>query len=312
MGHVRLTQVDGKLPNLALMRLADYHRSRGDTSYFTRVVRREAHEQPYDVVYGSAIFEYSAKRVARLRQFFPGAVVGGTYQKEGPTVEAVIGPHPYVSYEHWPEFTGSIGFTQRGCRLKCQFCVVPWKEGKPRAVGSIAHIWRGAPWPKHIHLLDNDFFGVSEWQERIAEIKAGGFKVSFTQGINIRMVTPEAAAALASIEYRDDGFKQRRLYTAWDNLKNERLFFRGVDMLADAGVPPKHLMVYMLVGFDPDETWDRIHYRFAKMTERGIRPYPMVWGDAPNYRKLKQFQRWAVTGLYRAIPFSEYDPGRKS
>ena len=54
-------------------------------------------------------------------------------------------------------FDASIGFTQRGCRLKCGFCVVPKKEGKPRAVNTIADIWRGEPWRKHLHLLDNYF-----------------------------------------------------------------------------------------------------------------------------------------------------------
>ena len=151
----------------------------------------------------------------------------------------------------------------------------------------------------------------ASWRKRIAEIRDGGFKVSFTQGINIRMVTPEVGAAIASIEYRDDGFTQRRLYTAWDNLKDEDVFFRGVAMLDAAGVPPKHLMAYMLIGFDKRETWDRIHHRFNRMVGLGIRPFPMVYDcratDPDRYRGLKAFQRWAVTGLYRAIPFAEYD-----
>ena len=65
-------------------------------------------------------------------------------------------------------------------------------------------------------------------------------------------------------------------------------------------------MAYMLIGFDPAETWERIHYRFERMVERGIRPYPMVY--ALSRRDLKAFQRWAVTGLYRVVPFSEYKP----
>jgi hypothetical protein len=41
------------------------------------------------------------------------------------------------------------------------------------------------------------------------------------------------------------------------------------------------------------------------MVEREILPYPMVYD--PHRKDLKAFQRWAVTGLYRAgIPFSEY------
>lgn len=34
--------------------------------------------------------------------------------------------------------------------------------------------------------------------------------------------------------------------------------------------------------------------------------------DPDRYRGLKQFQRWAVTGLYRAVPFASYDANAKS
>ena len=38
---VRLTQIDGKLPNLALMKLAHCHRERGDEIHFTKHVERD-------------------------------------------------------------------------------------------------------------------------------------------------------------------------------------------------------------------------------------------------------------------------------
>jgi hypothetical protein len=201
--------------------------------------------------------------------------------------------------------------------LACKFCVVPTKEGKAYSLNTIADIWRGDPHPKKLHLLDNDFFGQPEdqWRTRVAEIRAGDFKVCFNQGINVRHLSPAAAEALASVEYRDDQFSERRLYTAWDNLKDEGIFFRGVDMLEAAGVPPKHLRAYMLVGFDKKETWDRIWHRFNRMVERGIEPFPMVFDmratDPERYRSLKKFQRWVVTGLYRAVPFSDYDANMK-
>ena len=123
-------------------------------------------------------------------------------------------------------------------------------------------------------------------------------------------MTPEVAAAVASVEYRDADFTQRRLYTAWDNLKDEEVFFRGVDMLEAAGVPPKHVMAYMLVGFDKRETWQRIWHRFHRMVARGILPYPMVFDN--ERRDLKRFQRWVVTGLYRAVQFEDYDANYKA
>lgn len=308
--NIRVTQIDGTLPNLALMRLAAHHRKRGDQMHFTRVVRRELFEPPYDVVYGSAIFKFSADRVERFRREFPGAIVGGTGSGSDATVEGLIGDAVELDYSLYPAFGSSIGFTQRGCRLSCKFCVVPAKEGRPRAVATAAEIWRGPPWPKNLHLLDNDFFGQADWQARINEIRAGGFKVSFTQGINIRAMTPAVAEALSSVEYRCNEFRRRRLYTAWDNLKDEETFFRGVDMLDAAGIPPRHLMAFMLIGFDKRETWDRIHHRFDRMVERGIKPYPMPF-DQTN-RDLKRFQRWAVLGIHRIVPFSEYRAGFKT
>lgn len=193
--------------------------------------------------------------------------------------------------------------------------MVPAKEGKARSVATISDIWRGDGHPRKLHLLDNDFFGGEQWRERIAEIRDGGFKVCLNQGINVRHLTQEAAEALATVEYRDDAFKERRVYTAWDNLKDEAIFFRGIDLLEVAGIPAKRVMAYMLVGFDKRETWDCLWHRFNRMVERGIEPYPMVFDcratDPKRFHELKRFQRWVVTGLYRAVPFSDYDAGRK-
>lgn len=308
MSDVRVTQLDGRLPNLALMRLSAWHKAKGDDVHFYRTPYRQLGEPPYSAVYGSAVFGFSADRVDRFRSEFPNAIIGGTGSGSPVNVEAVVGDFTGLDYSPWPDFRPSIGFTQRGCRLSCKFCVVPAKEGKPQSVATIADIWRGVGHPKHLHLLDNDFFGQDQWPERIAEIREGGFKVCFNQGINVRAITDETAAAVASVEYRDDGFQRRRLYTAWDNLKDEGVFFTGVDRLEAAGVPPRHLLVYMLIGFAKGETWDRILHRFHRMADRGIRPYPMPF-DQTN-REHKRFQRWAVRRKYLTERWEDYTTRR--
>jgi hypothetical protein len=125
---------------------------------------------------------------------------------------------------------------------------------------------------------------------------------------------------LASVDYRDDQFKTRRLYTAWDNLGDEGAFFRGIETLAQAGIPPSHVMAYMLVGYDRRETWERVLYRFHRMADLGIRPFPMVYGErqrglpgdhALAGKTLGQFQRWAVRRLYMACRFEDYDTGMR-
>ena len=276
----------------------------------TRRIDPDLDDPKFDRVYGSAIFKFSHDRVYRFRKQWPDAILGGTGTDSTATVEEITGPaHRGFDYSGYPDFQESIGFTQRGCRLKCKFCVVPRKEGKNRVEGAVWEIWRGEGHPKKLHLLDNDFFGSPKWRARIDEIVVGGFKVCLSQGINVRLINDEAAAALATIEYRNTKFNERKLYTAWDNIGDEKVFFNGVDTLERAGIPPKHLMAYMLVGFDKSETWERIWHRFDRMVERGIEPYPMVFDR--SRKDLTKFARWVATGLYRAVPFSEYDANMK-
>lgn len=310
--QVRITQIDGKLPNLALMRISAHHRANGDEIHFTRDVEKGLFEPEYDAVYGSCIFRFSEHRLNRFQTAFPRAIAGGTGTLSPSTVESVIGNGQELDYSLYPDFSASIGFTQRGCRLSCKFCVVPKKEGKNRSTYTISEIWRGEGHPKTLHLLDNDFFGQprEQWEARIAEIQAGKFRVCLNQGINVRLIDEESAAALASIEYRDDQFQQRRLYTAWDNLRDESIFFAGIDKLEAAGIPAKNVMAYMLIGYDITETWDRIWHRFNRMVERGISPYPMVYDRKRT--DLLSFQRWVITGIYRFVKWDEYKRSTKS
>jgi hypothetical protein len=166
-------------------------------------------------------FKFSAHRTQRFQASWPDAVMGGTGTDSTMLVDAIVGDAGY-DYSIYPQFQESIGFTQRGCRLKCKFCVVPMKEGKNRSVSTVNDIWRGEGFPKRIHLLDNDFFGqpnASNGRHVSRKSVPATFKVCISQGINTRLIDDESAQALASIEYRDTHFNEhKRLYTAWDNL----------------------------------------------------------------------------------------------
>ncbi len=305
--RVRLTHIDGKLPNLALMKLAHWHRAHGDEVSLQRTPTPSMFEPSYDRVYASAIFKWSEPVVGRLRRAYPDAVTGGTGLDDWGTIEAMIGEPEYEHYDYsiYPEYPWSIGFTQRGCRLNCGFCVVPRKEGKPRSLNTIYDIWREGS-PRSLVLLDNDFFGqpADDWQGRITEIREGDFRVNFSQGINIRMITDETAAAIASIRYSDTNFTRRRIYTAWDNLGQEKVFFRGLDRLVAAAIPARHVMVYMLIGYAPGETMDQIMHRYRRLKEAGCMPFPMVY-DSKN-RLLKRFQRWVVRRYDQIVPWPEF------
>ena len=104
MSHIRLTQIDGKLPNLAHMRLAHWHRQRGDNIHFTRSVLRELFEPAYERVYASTIFSYSSERLACFKRQFPGAIVGGTGSGSWITLEDILGQIPeQYDYSLYPD-----------------------------------------------------------------------------------------------------------------------------------------------------------------------------------------------------------------
>jgi hypothetical protein len=315
------------------MKLSAYHKARGDEVLFTRNAPRDMYEGEYDRVYGSAIFTRSRPLIDRLKRDFPNAIVGGTGTGNPITVEESIRlpAFDFVDYSIYPTRpvkgkarrkriavpeTRSLGWTMRGCRFRCAHCVVPTKEGRPKSTGTIHDIWRGEPYPKEIVLLDNDFFGFGPeaWNARIDEIRDGSFKVSFNQGINVRVLSDEQARAIASVRYYNNTFTRKMLYTAFDSIADERVFRRGIERLLSAGVRGSDITSYMLIGYDTNETWDQIHRRLDVMLEYDIRPYPMPYqqfdGAKPansiRFSLLKEFQRYVVRRHYHRVNWEEH------
>jgi hypothetical protein len=311
-GTVRLLQLDGKLPNLALMRLAHHWRAKkldvdfhfaGSTAAVDRAIAPVLERPGW--VFASLIFEKTRPIAEHLRARYPAAVIGGTGWDVASNLEgygvATDGP---LDYSIYPSYQHSIGFTQRGCRLKCDFCVVPRKEGKVRETQTVAEVWRGDPHPKHLVLLDNDFFGQPRWRDRIREIRDGGFKVNFCQGINARLLRDEAAEAIASVPYYDSKFERRQIYTAWDSIGDRETLFRGLAALTKHGIRPSHIMVYVLVGYwrGPAVNEDDLA-RIRELRAFGAVPYPMPYART---KELVGFQRWVHGAYDKRITWDEW------
>ena len=74
--RVLLFQVDGKIPNLALMRLSTWHKRKGDDVQFLSSTN-DLWFVEAEKVYASSIFDFSKPRRDVLAQRFPNAIVGG-------------------------------------------------------------------------------------------------------------------------------------------------------------------------------------------------------------------------------------------
>ena len=103
--QVLLIQIDGKLPNLALMKLAHWHRSQGHTVTLIRRRPRDLFDPSYDKVYASAIFSESEKFFPQIKRDWPNAIFGGTGTTNRLTVESLIGtPYEFYDYQDYPAF----------------------------------------------------------------------------------------------------------------------------------------------------------------------------------------------------------------
>ena len=106
--RVLLIDVDSKIPNLALMKIAMYHRTQGDTVGFNI-------EDP-DKVYASVVFKRNHHSVDGLRVFYPNADInigGSGYDLSlslPPEVERMT-----PDYSIYPDCDRYYGFTTRGC-----------------------------------------------------------------------------------------------------------------------------------------------------------------------------------------------------
>ena len=291
--RVALYDVDSKIPNLALMKLARHHRERGDSvSWYEPLWATQ-----YDKVYASKIFDYSYGANLDPQQM----EIGGTGWDKTKALPAEIEVlQPDYSLYNYPH---NIGFTMRGCRFRCKFCVVPEKEGKPYANSTIEEIWqqRGSDF---VVLLDNDFFGNPEWAARINEICKHDLRVSFSQGLNIRIITEEQARALASVQFRNQSGGKKQVHFAWDQWGKgtERLIEQGFERVTRAGVRPYQMAFFVLIGWNTTEEQDL--YRINKLHGMGCDVYVMPYNRKDSYQMA--LQRWNNGHAWRSVSWQDY------
>jgi len=274
---VALLQVDGKQPNLALMKLSKYHRDKGD-----EVTIIDISEQTYDRIYGSKVF-----------------MGGSGYDLKSELPEDIELQFP--DYEKF-KLDHSIGFTTRGCIRDCGFCIVKEKEGEFKDVDM--------SWIKHskVILLDNNFLASSKWKEKLQYFIDNDLKVSFNQGLDIRLIDDEKAEMLSRVKYYDRNFSRRCIYFAFDDISMKDIFIEKMKVLSKH-IKPYKIMVYFLVGFNSG--FEDAMERFKIMRKIGVDPFAMPFGDCKKDKKILDFCRWVNKRLYKSCLFEEYK-GRKS
>jgi len=222
---VLLIDVDGRLPNLALMKLSAHYRSRGRTVFLGR---RDCFLAEPDKVYASTLFYSppSEKRNQRLRDYYGDKLtLGGTGEDLGVRLPDEVEALP-PDYKLYPELGDrAIGFITRGCPFACPFCVVPRKEGPPRQVSDLDTLLEGGRRSKLI-LLDDNILSHPDADRFLLEMVQRGIMVNFTQTLDLRLVTRERAALIRGIRCSNTRFTRSNFHFSLNDNRNLDLVAR--------------------------------------------------------------------------------------
>ncbi len=263
---------DAPRHNLALMKIASYHRARGDEIALT------SPQTPCDVSYGSWLFN----------QDYPTDYAGG------PAVDPLVrlnGIEDFRPDHDLYDLSYSLGYTWRYCPRRCEFCVVP-KQSNPKDHHSI--------WDFHdkrfdtICLLNNNTFSDPHWFDTFVEIWDAGLTVRDENGYDLRLLGHEEAKALKRTRWA--GY----LHFAWDRMGDAEAIIRGLDMAHRYHL--RRVGIYVLVGYDTTIAQDLA--RCEVIDWFGFDPYIMPY-RRPGQRASQStriFKRFIDSRMYRRYP----------
>ncbi len=237
--NVFLIDFDGKIPNLALMRLSTYWKAQGATvKLFKGAERPNLFEHP-NKVFISCVFRWNKAEAEALAREWNGiAEIGGTgvdITKELPQKISKCQP----DFSLYPS-TQAIGFISRGCFRKCPWCVVPKKEGNVHRVSTASEVVGEF---QEALFIDNNFLALSDCQNDFRWLAEHKIKIDFNQGLDARLITQEIAELLSACKW----LQGPRI--GLDSLHQIPSIEKALSLLEKAGCSSRKVTVYTLIGF---------------------------------------------------------------
>lgn len=288
---IGLIDVDGhNFPNIVLMKLSAYHKSKGDTvEWYDPMFSSDM-----DIVYMSKIFSFTedyiypirAKKIIKGGSGYCIQTINGieVYDKEKDIQLAEEVEHIYPDYSIYESLTKdtAYGYLTRGCPRNCAFCHVADKEGrKSYKCANLSEFWNGQ---KFIKLLDPNILAYKGHLDLLQQLADSKAYVDFTQGLDIRLISDANINLINQIKIKE-------IHFAWDNPNHDlRPYFSNYKEKAKHKPHGQYGTVYILVNFGSDIGEDL--YRIYTLRDLGYDPYVMVY-DKQNAPQIKRdLQRW--------------------
>ena len=166
-----------------------------------------------------------------------------------------------------------------------------------RKVADLRDWWNGQ---KHIKLLDPNITACSDFFDLMGQLEESRACVDFTQGLDIRLMTEEKAAAINRVRHKT-------LHFAWDDPKDE-VAYRKLEQFRNVWkVHESKRVVYVLTNFNSTHEEDLT--RVEMLRSIGYEPYIMIY-DKPNSPKItRKLQRYVNNKIIfrSARSFDEYN-----
>lgn len=287
---IGLIDVDGHhFPNIALMKIASWHRMRGDNVEWAFAF------SDYDRIYKSKIFTFTPDDLIDYQ--CTDIRKGGTGYDIKSRLPIEIDQHKGLAYDLYPYCRFSVQFYSRGCVRHCPFCLVHDKEGEINSVEPME--WN--PRAEWIEVLDNNFFAAPRWRKAVEDLQRQNLPVKF-HGVDLRIMDEEQAEALNSLRLK--GY----VHVAWDIPQQD--LTPQIEAITKY-IKPYKLVCYVLVGFNSTREQDL--YRLRTLKQFGIQPFVQPFRDYDNKRKPTQYEmdlaRWANRAwIFKSTDFMEFKP----
>lgn len=255
-------------PNLALMKLSAWHKSKGDSvEWFVPMGQ-------YDHIYSSKVFSFTQDD-----PYLPDTA------EKGGTGYGLNGTLPDEVEHICPDFSlygkdYSMGFLTRGCHRKCGWCVVPEKEGNIHPHADIEEFLRH----KDVVLLDNNILASQHGIEQIEKMAKLGVRVDFNQGLDARLIDDGVARLLGNLKW------MHPLRLACDHHGQMKSVARAVELLRWHNVTPRRYFCYCLVQDLPDAI-ERVKFLKGIDVDPFAQPYIDPEGNPATWEQ-KAFSRW--------------------
>ena len=241
-------------PNLALCKIAGWHRRQGDTVEWAFAFKH------YDRIYMSKVFNFSPDDLTAYNA--DEIIRGGTgYDITSHLPEDIDCAQPdYSIYPNVPADT-AYGFLTRGCPNKCPWCVVPRKEGGVVPYMDVDEI--AIEGRTKLVLMDNNFLAAGDYAvEQLRKIINRGYRVDFNQALDARLVTDEFARLLARVKWLD----KNRIRFGCDTHKQIEDCERAMAMIESYGFTGQYFL-YTMLNDNMQECYDRINHWWKRMRQ---------------------------------------------